>query len=346
MAAPHLILIALLTLLASGGAFATLTDRASAGRTAHPAPSPSAPEPTPAATGTPHHTPGEPPTSADFADIRTAPRAAPRPRNRRGASTGTFTSRCGRNTEGHRNPDNFIVAPGVANGAHHVHDYVGNLSTDAFSTDDSLRAADTTCTNGDKSTYFWPVLRDITATDDGADPDLNTGRVLTPARVTLTFRGNPTAKVTAMPEGLRAITGDARAFTNGGANARAQWTCTGFGDRVLTDRYPVCPGTSQVVRVLDFPSCWDGTGTDSANHRAHLVFPDRATGACPAGTKPVPQLRIRLAYDAPDAPGFALDSFPEQLHKPVTDHADFAAFLPPGLMERAVRCVNSGRHCG
>ncbi|MEK8169601.1 hypothetical protein NKH77_06690 [Streptomyces sp. M19] len=79
--------------------------------------------------------------------------------NRGGASTGTFVSDCGRNENGHLNPDNVIVAPGVSNGAHHMHDYVGNKSTNAFSTNDSLANAGTTCANGDKSTHYWPVLR-------------------------------------------------------------------------------------------------------------------------------------------------------------------------------------------
>ncbi|MEU7187160.1 DUF1996 domain-containing protein [Streptomyces sp. NPDC045369] len=292
------------------------------------------------------------PAAGDFADIRSVRPGPPPPRGGRDASTGTFTSNCGRNENGHRNPDNFIVTPGVANGAHHLHDYVGNRSTDAFSTDDSLRAAGTTCARGDKSTYFWPVLRRLSGRDgpssgNGQDPaDGNVGQVLTPRSVSLTFRGSPAGQVTAMPEGLRAITGDAKAFTNGTANARAQWTCTGFENRRLTDKYPLCPGGSQAVRLLDFPSCWDGTNQDSADHRTHLVFPDRTSGRCPTGTKAVPQLQMRLTYAVQPRPrAFALDSFPEQLRKPVTDHADFANFMPRDLMARAVQCINSGRRC-
>ncbi|MEU8151250.1 DUF1996 domain-containing protein [Nonomuraea sp. NPDC048901] len=48
----------------------------------------------------------------------------------------------------------------MTNGAQHLHDYVGNVSTDAFCTNESLAAAGTTCRNrADQSTYFWPVLR-------------------------------------------------------------------------------------------------------------------------------------------------------------------------------------------
>ncbi|MFF4406241.1 DUF1996 domain-containing protein [Streptomyces sp. NPDC001262] len=329
----HLILIALLALLGSAAAFAAVTGNASA----HQAPSsvPSGTDSAPSEPGSPGHAHAGP-SPADFADIRRAPRDAPDPAPGPGASTGTFTARCGRNGNGHRNPDNFIVTPGVANGAHHVHDYVGNLSTDAFSTDASLQAAGTTCARGDKSAYFWPVLRDVR----------NSGRILTPDSVALTFRGNPAAPVTAMPEGLRAITGDAKAFTAGTANARARWGCTGVAGRHFTDRYPLCPRGSRVVRLLDFPSCWDGRHRDSTDHRSHLRFPDAASGRCAAGTVAVPQLRMELTYTVPRGPAFAVDSFPEQLRKPVTDHADFADVMPRALMTTVVHCIDEGRRCG
>ncbi|MFD0385113.1 hypothetical protein ACFQ2B_31370 [Streptomyces stramineus] len=107
---------------------------------------------------------------------------------------------CGRNENGHFNPDNVIVTPGVRNGAHHLHDYVGNKSTDAFSTDNSLAGAGTTCTNGDKSSHYWPVLRvlDGKAAPDANAPggghDGNMGTVLRPASVTLQFKGVPSPR--------------------------------------------------------------------------------------------------------------------------------------------------------
>ena len=87
----------------------------------------------------------------------------------------------------HRNSDNFITSPGVSNAAHHTHDYVGNLSTDGNSTNESLAAAGTTCRFGDKSTYFWPVIRDIRPTGDDADQpgggaDGNLGKIIVPER--------------------------------------------------------------------------------------------------------------------------------------------------------------------
>ncbi|XVQ87613.1 DUF1996 domain-containing protein [Microbispora siamensis] len=314
------------------------------------------------------------PALEDFVDIRQVPPGDTGVR----AGRGSFTSRCGRNENGHRNSDNHIVTPGVSNGAHHVHDYVGNLTTNGFSTDESLAAGGTTCRFGDRSAYFWPVLRARTGvgaqptaspspspdsterfrtgqnrgggtgtsagTDEpGGASEGNVGRILLARSVTLQFRGNPVSRVVAMPRFLRMITGDAKAATNGGANARAQWTCTGFTNR-LTGRYPLCPRGSLVLRVLDFPSCWDGQNTDSANHRTHVVFPG-ANGACPGGTRAIPQLRMTLAYSVPSGPSFAVDSFPEQQHNPITDHADFENVMPDRLMSSVVSCVNRGLRC-
>ncbi|GAA2099846.1 DUF1996 domain-containing protein [Actinomadura alba] len=288
------------------------------------------------------------PSADDFVNIRQVGVNVRNPRPGRNASRGTFVSRCGRNQDGHHNSDNFIVAPGVSNGAHHVHDYVGNVSTDGFSTDESLAAAETTCQSGDKSVYFWPALRrtDQEGTDadaPGGGLDGNVGRVLTPTTVTLQFRGNPTSRVVAMPRFLRTVTGDAKATTNGPANARAQWTCSGFTNRVTT-KYPLCPRGSRVTRILDFASCWDGANLDSANHRTHILFPDRS-GRCAAGTRAVPQLRMTISYALPAQRVFALDSFPEQLRNPVTDHGDFANVMPDRLMTRVVNCINRGQRC-
>ncbi|MFD4028965.1 DUF1996 domain-containing protein [Streptomyces sp. NPDC058637] len=294
---------------------------------------------------------GNGPEASDFVDIRSVEPDADRPRNRRGASRGTFSTDCGRNENGKFNPDNVIAAPGVSNGAHHMHDYIGNQATDAFSSDDDLAGGATTCRNqGDRSTYYWPVLRlqngqdenDVDA--DGGGRDQNVGEIQTPSRVTLKFVGSPVGKVTAMPRFLRIITGDAKAFTNGDANANASWSCTGFEDRQLKDKYPICPEGSQVVRSFAFQSCWDGRNTDSANHRTHVAFA-QDDGRCPNGFRAIPQLVQRIVYDVPPGPGFAVDSFPEQLHKPGTDHGDFINVFDDRVMKKVVSCVNGGRRC-
>lgn len=304
---------------------------------------------------------GNGPVAADFADINSVQPSAQSPQDQDNASRGEFVTSCGVNANGLFNSDNVIVAPGVTNGAHHMHDYVGNQANNAFASDDDLANGDTTCEDpGDKSTYYWPVVRlqNGTQEQDAATPgggiEGNAGEIVTPKQVTLTFVGSPQGEVTAMPRLLRIITGDAKAFVNGNANANASWSCTGFEDRQLKDKYPICPQGSDVVRTFKFQSCWDGANIDSANHRTHVAFAD-AQGNCPSGFRAIPQLVQRIVYDV-DAPSlddggrttplFALDSFPEQQHKPVTDHGDFINVFDEGLMQEMVDCINSGRQCG
>ncbi|MDX8053998.1 DUF1996 domain-containing protein [Lentzea sp. BCCO 10_0798] len=445
------------------------------------------------------------PDKSLFVDITKVKPNVKKPKPENDATTGTFTVDCGRNENGHFNPDNFIAQPGVRNGAQHLHDYVGNLSTNADSNNKSLQAAGTTCKNGDKSAYFWPVVRitdeepaeaappaeqappkkddkaqqdkdkaakeaaqlecpdvasllpedvpdaaqaeidreleniekvtaeaekrleqvkaqdrdniivgptrekraailnrmmlafsrqgkqapdlnpaaacavkDKAAGEEGLDnggenadaaqaegtedkknqnnPEENAnnelegneGEIQRPAVVDLQFRGSPTGKVVAMPKFLRVLYGDAKAGQNGPKNAKASWTCTGFEDKVLMDKYPICPQGSKVKRVHDFPSCWDGKNIDSANHRDHIVFPDQ-NGKCKQGFKAVPQLRISLTYNIPldvqKEGRYLVDSFPEEEHNPLTDHDDFANVMSQKIMNRLVNCVNTGKKC-
>ncbi|RSS47266.1 DUF1996 domain-containing protein [Streptomyces sp. WAC07061] len=286
--------------------------------------------------------------AAGRVDIRRVPPDPAPPPAGPDASTGTVTVDCGRNEEGHWNEDNLVVSPGLRAGAHHTHAYVGNLSTDAMSTDASLAAAATSCAGGDRSTYYWPVLRRTDRPGDraheGAAGHGNTGEILREASVRVEFRGNPAGKVVPMPRFLRAMTGDAVAYTAGAdARVRARWGCSGSPDRSTT-HYPRCPAGELVTRTLVFPGCWNGLEEASADHRSHLAFAS-AQGVCPQGTFPIPELRLSLAYAVPPRVPIALDSFPEQLHSPKTDHAMFVDVMTGERMAEVVACLNEGRTC-
>ncbi|MFB9238787.1 DUF1996 domain-containing protein [Plantactinospora siamensis] len=176
----------------------------------------------------------------------------------------------------------------------------------------------------------------------------NTGGIVRPASVLIEYRGNAVGKVVPMPRFLRELTGDAKPTSRGPANARATWTCSGFADR-LSDKYPICPAGSAVQRVQDFPGCWDGRNTDSANHRSHVAFADKTTGACPQGFVAIPQLRITISYDIPRdvqlRGQYALDSFPEENHNPFSDHNDFINVNSVRTMQRIAACINAGGNC-
>jgi len=254
------------------------------------------------------------------------------------ASVGSYVWDCGRNEIGHRSTANIVVTPDGAGPVHHVHDYLGNLSVDLGVTVASLASGGTTCTNGDKSTYYWPVLRTVDSRGDG-----HGGSVLVPAALTLTFLGNSRGPVVEMPRLLRGAVGDAYAFTNGGARAAPVWSCSATPERRST-RYPICPSGQRVLRIFDFPSCWDGRRVDSGDHRQQLVFPAPG-GGCPISTFAVPRLRVVVAYDIPADTRFRIDSFATERHSPRTDHAFFINLMPEALMTEVVRCLNAGRRC-
>jgi predicted outer membrane protein len=290
-----------------------------------------------------------PPALADFADIGEVNQLVSDPTPDANASTGSFVAECGPPDPALRNSDNWIVAPGKPNGAQHMHDYLGSTATDNSTDAGDLLASDTNCDLDNRSTFYWPVLRDTSQVgpddnQDGGGLDGNVGEIIEPAQVVMQFIGNPTGPVSPMPQLLRVITGDAKAVTNGPDNVRAQWTCRGFEDRVTT-QYPLCPEGSRLLRVLDFPSCWDGENLDSEDHRSHITFPDEDSGACPQDTVAVPQLRMILAYDQPGGRNFALDGFPDQQHHPATDHGDFVNGMPDELMDAVVECLNEGLQC-
>ncbi|MBK3581125.1 DUF1996 domain-containing protein [Streptomyces sp. MBT65] len=306
---------------------------------------------------------GNGPTAADFVDItKVAANVQAKPQNSGQASTGTFTTKCGVNANKNHNTDNVIVAPGVTNGAHHEHDYVGNQKVNAFSTNDSLLAAPSSCQNqSDLSSYYWPVVRVQDGTKEfdqnalGGGQEGNVGKILTAQSAQIKYVGSPASKVVAMPQFLRIITGDAKTLTNGLANANAHWSCTGFENKVqLTEQYPICPQGSNVVRTFAFQSCWDGVNIDSANHRTHVAFADPASGVCGNGFKAIPQLTMRLVYkitpptiqaDGTVKNAYAVDGFPEQLHKPSTDHDDFISVTKNNLAAKIANCINTGKKC-
>jgi hypothetical protein len=259
---------------------------------------------------------------------------------------GSYSVDCG--VSDHNNSDNYMAAPGKDNGAQHVHDYVGNESTNANSTDDSLEQAGTSCRNGDQSTFFWPVLRDLNGQgddvgQDGGSLDGNVGRILQPRSAELTFRGHGDEPVRPMPTHLMMIMGNAKAGQQNGDNVNAKYTCSGHENQV-TDKYPVCGQGSRLIRLLDYPSCWDGQNLESANFRDHMAFPDES-GNCSDGFVPIPALRIKLTYDQPAGRAFSIDSFPQEQHAANTDHSDFENLASQDSNDEGARCINEGRQC-
>jgi hypothetical protein len=287
------------------------------------------------------------PAASDYVNILDVPPGNQNPPAAPNASTGSYQHDCGRNENGLHNPDNFVVVPGKQSGAHHMHDYLGNVS-DWRTTDESLAASkDTSCRLGDQSTYYWPVLRDITKVGADADQvgggkDGNHGRILPIADAKIDFLGNAQSKVVAMPRFLHLYIGNAKAVTSNLKFARSQWGCAGFTNR-FTPKYPLCPNGA-VQRVLEFPSCWNGKDLQTNDLRSHVAFPG-TDGGCPEGTRAIPKLVITVTQFVPPGRSYAIDAFPGEHRSPFTSHAAVANVMPEDLMALIVDCINDGRAC-
>jgi len=247
------------------------------------------------------------------------------------APNGQFSNAC---QVSHQNTDNFIVSPEVVDGAQHLHDYFGNTTTNAFSTLDNLQEGRSTCANGEDASAYWvPAL-------------LKDNRPVEPDQAQMIMRGynKDVGTVVGMPRGLAMITGNAKATK--AADSNAQFACTG-AENERSKTFPNCRGGSRLVRIQDFPSCWDGKNLDSADHRSHVVFTG-ANGRCPKSNPvPLPRLRYRFVYPVGgSAKGLSLGSFPEAGGLSFSDHADFFNLNDNTQMRQRVRdCINAGRRC-
>ena len=225
----------------------------------------------------------------------------------------------------HFAPDDPIVYPGEP-GKSHDHTFVGNTSTDAYSTLASLRAAGTTCQRpADKAAYWMPTL-------------IVDGQPVTPLGATIYYRRNTIARVHPFPAGFKMIAGDSKA-TSPQSKRITFWNC----GVAPSDAPPACPsGRGEGLRLhVIFPSCWDGTSLDSADHKSHMAY--ASAGACPADHPvAVPAITLIYRYPVSGAHELALSS-----GGVYSAHADFFNAWKQVALTRLVNvCLNGLRHCG
>jgi hypothetical protein len=237
-----------------------------------------------------------------------------------------FVENCGFS---HQAPDDPIVFPGRP-GASHQHTFVGNGTTNAFSSFGSLRSGSTTCMRRDDTAAYWvPALYQ------------GTSQVL-PLAATIYYRRGTFAEVSPFPNNLRVIAGDAAATAPQGMRVTF-WSCglvSGIGP---SESVPTCPATrGSFLRLhIRFPECWDGRRLDSADHKSHMAYATRA--GCPS-THPVevPQITQIYRYPTRGGEGFSLAS-----GGVYSAHADFMnAWKPEALRKLVDDCLNALVHCG
>jgi len=189
----------------------------------------------------------------------------------------------------HRAPDDPIVFPNLP-GASHEHSFVGNTTTNAATTLDSLNGAgaySTTCLNPDDlSAYWWPTMF------RGDQPVIQTwAQVIYYKSGILDYQA-----VRPFPPGLRFVVGSPAATQDAFRTAPGAvegWEC---GDSFHNWDFPAsCPAGTQLNVRYQAPSCWNGVDLDSANHKSHMAYP--VNGECPAGYPvPVPMIEFKLSW--------------------------------------------------
>ncbi|AGL18234.1 DUF1996 domain-containing protein [Actinoplanes sp. N902-109] len=234
----------------------------------------------------------------------------------------------------HSKPDDPIVFPGMA-GASHMHTFLGNTSTNANTTTQSLLAnAGSSCAPAtDLSAYWIPTLYE-------------NGRAVEPSGVTVYYGSrlpNPAATVP-FPQGFRMIAGDAKLQVPTPRGTVNQFYCAGPGGetgRSADGNWPVCAPTADLMFQLVFPDCWDGVHLDSPDHKSHVRY--TYDGTC-SGDYPVaiPSISFVIAYrTSGTSAGFELASkMASSMHGDV-----FLAWDDTALGQRVKDCVVQKAKC-
>jgi Domain of unknown function (DUF1996) len=229
----------------------------------------------------------------------------------------------------HMAMDDPIVYPRQP-GASHDHSFVGNTTTNAFSTVRTLRAGSSTCKrDGETAAYWMPTL-------------LLNGQMVPPAGATIYYRRKTLAPLRAFPAGFKMIGGDRHATSPQGMQV-TYWNCGAASSVPAATEVPTCPNPrGQSLRLhVNFPSCWDGRHLDSADHQSHVEYAVR--GACPA-SHPIAVPAISLIYRYPIAGGSGVTVSSGGQY---SAHADFFNAWRQGTLTSLVNnCLNALRHCG
>ena len=253
---------------------------------------------------------------------------------RAAGGVGQFVLRC---LYSHSAMDDPIMAPGQP-GAFHMHDFFGNTSVDAFSTMESMLAADTTCRVPSDTAGYW------------APAAFLNGVQVTPTVMRIYYLGPKSGSVETFPPGLQMVAGN-RDATSPEENPHVAWYCGATKDLKtpqMGEPYDCTPWASNafvdgIIAVVDFPNCWNGTGLRPED----VVYP--VNGDCPLGFRHVlPRISERVHYGVmnpinPDgSQGLTLSSGPTH-----TLHADFWNTWQQDRLDQLVSdCIVARVHCG
>lgn len=177
-----------------------------------------------------------------------------------------------------------IVSYGVFPSAH-LHDFIGSNVTDENSTADQLVGSTTSCkTVGDTAGYWFP--QPVWTYGDGRVVAIKTTQLGE-------YWQRPTGvTVKAPPHGMEFVAGNSHAASEAD-NPLLTWTCgNGTDSAAPRDCTSSTGGSKDVVAVLKFPVCWDGTTAFDGQGGAgiapsHFSY---ASSKCPSGLVQISKL--------------------------------------------------------
>jgi hypothetical protein len=216
-----------------------------------------------------------------------------------------------------------------------MHSFLGNDSTNAFSTTDSLLAnAGSSCKPAEDLSGYWiPTLYEH-------------GVAVEPKGVTVYYgsRLTDSTKTVPFPQGFRMIAGNAKLQVPTPDGSVNQFYCAGPGGQIgrsADGNWPLCaPGASLLFQLV-FPDCWDGTHLDSPDHKSHVAYTydGKCGGAFPVA---IPSISFVIAYPtAGSTDGFLLASgMASSMHGDV-----FLAWDNTALAHRVKNCVVQVAKC-
>lgn len=244
------------------------------------------------------------------------------------ASKGVFHVSC---DFSHAQRDDPIVFPGQP-GVSHLHDFFGNVSTNASSSYRSMTRSGTTCSfSADTSGYWIPAF--LSPHGTVADP---TSTVVTPSNMTAYYLAR--GEVQAPPKDLRMVAG--------GDTHNLKIAGYACGEGNATSSVPMNCGSAWLKGVIVFPSCWEEKHLDSANHRSHMAY--ATGGGCP-GAYPVkiPKIVFHITFGIHDGRGYTLASDAMMgMGNGMSLHADFWNTWNQSVLKQEVSdCLNAGMSC-
>ena len=219
----------------------------------------------------------------------------------------------------HSSYDDPIVFPGQ-NDAAHLHRFYGNTLTDENSDAQSLFTTGESSCQGNtlnRSSYWVPALlaplynqaTGERALDASGQPAWQVVRAVVgnddEAHEVFYYSAGVSdlASIQPIPFGLKMIAGSPSGQPGAEQDTSiVRWHCQTWESSEATNprwstSIPECLAPDRLRMDIFFPSCWNGTDLDSADHKSHLAYPvaQGSQTVCPA-SHPVPIVRVSYHY--------------------------------------------------